>query len=577
MVTKNIQRLIIILVTLNAPFATASTMAPYEIPNTLPSKIILPWSIDHIVKPEDIHCYKTTAPSNDELRAEILHSRSGKKANAKIAGVTFRNEDTRLLDILEKLLKDRSGHIPTAIQSEFGNQATQPLDVIDAAQRIFGEREGLQLLYLFMRYRINGSHIQAVDTSPWEAAELDSIILGLSDLPEHLIPFPIHRYNEHLGYQPIFRHKRGEKINTTSGAGVIANAEMTFFDKWSEQPSELARRVAILHEASHNLQYLITDAQNWTNLSPWPKKIVYAAMSAGKAIPVEMEIKTTYRRAHEEPFVTGYSKASPIEDFAESVTAYRYAPLWLLERNPEKYEYLREVIFDGIEYLSEETCKKGNLTARKNHEAALVKAFTDYQLKLIDGGIPSITDSGIRKEKARCDFEFIKNRSTISHDQCVSTVYTKWFTQKFRSEFIKFENDAANIRAADGTGGMPVPKMNYYLKAKIGNASRTAIRKAFTEDFNTYKSKNGTKAPNCNHFSILFTNWLTNSDAKTSAVVRAGIHDSTETDVTARFLKLVCEKGVETRPNYVDLLEKFKGQGPLSASEFRYGIREAIP
>ena len=47
--------------------------------------------------------------------------------------------------------------------------------------------------------------------------------------------------------------------------------------------------------------------------------------------------------------VSNYGKTSPIEDFAESVTAYRYNPERLKDC-PSKYYYMKDFVFQGKEY-----------------------------------------------------------------------------------------------------------------------------------------------------------------------------------------------------------------------------------
>lgn len=551
MLKPNLKHLILLIIASSAPFASANIATSSSLQDLSSNKIDLPWHVSRIAKEENTHCYRTTALSDDELRSAILESA----------------KDKHLFSILEKLIQNEKGEAAVPLPHS-------SMDAIEATQRIFGDRQGLQLLYLFTRYRVNASHLQTPEAAQWDTGELDSLILTFSDLPEHLVPFPLKAANKSKGFQPVFRRK--STPISAGGGEVLADSAISIYDGWANKPSLLTKRILLFHEIGHNLQSLITDEQNWTNLSPWPATIEYGVTVNGVPAVRKIKVKSNYKGTHEEPFPTGYSKTQPGEDFAESVTVYRYAPDWLMERNPEKYEYLREVIFDGIEYTSEAGCKSGTKTTSKLQRSALDKAFTEFQLKLIDGSIPGSTVKSYREEKSRCDTEYLRTLSTKNHNECLSSLYSHAFAKDFRSNLNRYDEDTEDMRLADNSGTMQGPKMNFYLKMKIGGAYRASIRKAFIEDFNAYKSKKGTAAPNCNQFAVRFTNWLTDSTGKASAVVRSAIHNPMEPNVTAQFLERICKKGVETRPNYIDILEKLKGQGPLSASEFRHGIRETI-
>jgi len=119
-----------------------------------------------------------------------------------------------------------------------------------------------------------------------------------------------------------------------------------------------------------------------------------------------------------------------------------------------------------------------------------------------------------------------------------------------------------DVRSVDGTGGIQDPKMNVSLMAKIGNASRAEIRKTLINDFNAFQSKRGTDAPNCSEFATQLNNWIKRPRAEYAVEA---------------ILRKICEQGMTTRPSYVKLLEEFKTPGPLTATEFRYGIQKIIP
>jgi hypothetical protein len=62
-------------------------------------------------------------------------------------------------------------------------------------------------------------------------------------------------------------------------------------------------------------------------------------------------------------FVSGYAATNPAEDFAESVSGYRFNPKRLQAIAPEKYEFLKQTVFDGLEFLNEAGCSNPKYTA----------------------------------------------------------------------------------------------------------------------------------------------------------------------------------------------------------------------
>ena len=63
--------------------------------------------------------------------------------------------------------------------------------------------------------------------------------------------------------------------------------------------------------------------------------------------------------------VSTYGTRNPSEDFAESIVAYRYNPKPMKDSCPDKYNYIKDIIFDGIEYLDESGCKDKELSKKR--------------------------------------------------------------------------------------------------------------------------------------------------------------------------------------------------------------------
>ena len=125
----------------------------------------------------------------------------------------------------------------------------------------------------------------------------------------------------------------------------------------------------ILHELTHALQapkdknavYRFLDAsiggyaaspvvQNWMDATRNVADMnapQYFSDNNGWAL-VNGEWKLTTPQGNRPP--TGYGATLPTEDMADSVKMYVYDPQRLQNSSPQRYEYLRNYIFDGVEY-----------------------------------------------------------------------------------------------------------------------------------------------------------------------------------------------------------------------------------
>lgn len=212
-----------------------------------------------------------------------------------------------------------------------------------ATQDIFGDKQGLQLLYLLERYGINGSHYNRVSklSDPWTASELDEVILGLAAFPENTV--------NGKRSTPLVRFKRGKLFQdpvtkeSDSARVALRNGDyLYFFDHWNQLDSKEERIYTVTHELGHLLSEWngnYQDSTAWKDISGWKGK------------------DKDWKVSNPEKVISKYGKEAPAEDFAESVSAYRFNSRELKARSPEKYKYMKNVVFDGVEYLDDTTCK----------------------------------------------------------------------------------------------------------------------------------------------------------------------------------------------------------------------------
>lgn len=252
------------------------------------------------------------------------------KVSANVYGIELTDESSYLVSLLQALItQDSDSHKP---QGSFSSHCTK---VNCVARELFGDRVGLQLLFMLGRFGFNGSHLRVDDSSPWTSPELDTILLALSDLPKELIPSSPLVYNRRLTHyrrrQP--NPDRSDSLASTNIAGILV------YDSWNEYSIEM-QRYALFHELGHIFGYDsgLHSSQSWHETSGWIKK------------------GDGWFERDGEPAVSKYAEGNPIEDFAESFSAYRYNPKRLKEVTPRAYDLIKTQVFKDTEFTKSAAC-----------------------------------------------------------------------------------------------------------------------------------------------------------------------------------------------------------------------------
>jgi hypothetical protein len=240
--------------------------------------------------------------------------------------------------------------------------------VLCAAKEIFGEKEGTLLLYMVMRYKVNASYLansasikqtsseikkkntgffddwDAANYRPLNLSELRTLLQGINDYPESI--FSISNFKMRRGTQEeasndvssTMAHSTGQEPNT-----------ITYFHLPMEADDILGAKYVVFHEIAHIIshQKSMAESEEWKKLSGWKSEFRGLGLSPKR-------IDTFSKPSC---MVSEYGKTNANEDFAESISAYRYNPLPLKKNCPEKYNFIRKNVFKGIEYITKESCK----------------------------------------------------------------------------------------------------------------------------------------------------------------------------------------------------------------------------
>lgn len=293
----------------------------------------LGWFSSTSTQVEESKCAASSDIGLAEMEKQLINPYSPKK-DAAIMGVSFKDEDPRLLDLFKKLVD------PNLISASFRKVPAVDIrslipsncaKVLCAVKTIFGESEAVQLLYMLDKFGLNGSHLVFDQANAWQKDELEIVLKGLNDLP----PFAQKMFSN----QPFYHYKRGENRGNPN---VLANAVMEYFDRWNKQTAT-ERRYTIFHELAHNMAYFSNGdnwdySPTWLGFSQWEKK------------------GDKWSAKNLEHIASRYGNTNPVEDFAESVSVYRYHPDAKAILGDEKYQFIKETIYLGLEYNQEGNC-----------------------------------------------------------------------------------------------------------------------------------------------------------------------------------------------------------------------------
>ena len=284
------------------------------------------------------HCLEPADRIDDRAEASIkLIQRYSEPVTRRVGDVRFVQRPAVLVEALREL----TSQMPAETLAKFASDCPT---VHCAITRIFGNPQGLRLLYLMVRYRYNASHWADRHAVPWTGQELADILLALGDLPPAATPFYDQRLRslvheaQHERLKSLFPITSGEMVAISSSSDSVG-IRTTY--RWHLMPQH-QRRAAMFHELAHDFlrqQRSIVDAD----------AIWYKAMAAD-----EVFREKTGRFSST---VSRYASESLDEDFAESVVAYRYAPELMKGRTPNRANLLKVWYFDGLSYDAPASCR----------------------------------------------------------------------------------------------------------------------------------------------------------------------------------------------------------------------------
>jgi len=273
-------------------------------------------------------CKTAQAPSLSEIKGylDLRATQQDRTSGEIVKGVTLQNETAETIDALHWMLR----YLPENFLSSI--RACDSASCVTNA--LWGDELGTKMLYLMIRFGLNASEYGIRSVSRFSVDQVNSLLQAVHDLPNFMLPFGRNIPFNLLHYDPRFRFQ------------AVSNATITFFNGWENATTEM-KQYATMHELSHRMAYRSTSyyldlQKDWLALGDWSRS---------------KDVKNPWQHGPGKCFISGYSEQAPDEDFAETASAYRYAAKRLKQTCPDKYEYMKEKVFQGVEYLDNTSCE----------------------------------------------------------------------------------------------------------------------------------------------------------------------------------------------------------------------------
>jgi hypothetical protein len=209
-------------------------------------------------------------------------------------------------------------------------------DAFCAAMKIFDTKKGTYILWTYLKYGENLSPYSDVNADPggFDEATMKDIIAAFDGAPYQI-------KNDVLKDNGFFRFSKGYTLAINGKDKVIANAAGAVFDPIDNYDD--AQKIEIfIHEIGHRVSYQLNQAdrsKEWAEASGWNFQGFFSSSNSNTS-----------------GWVSEYAKENTAEDFAETFSAYRLDPNYLKKVSPERYEYMKKHVFNGVEFIKD-VCK----------------------------------------------------------------------------------------------------------------------------------------------------------------------------------------------------------------------------
>lgn len=298
--------------------------------SSLETILQLTWNVADETAMKNPRC-KKEIPSLLEIENFLNDKAVGKKEKRLIAGQEIEG-DSYHLDLLEKLIYQKDAYHNLVKDESIRIQSIKKCkNALCALENLAPSKEvSLKQAFLLSKYGFNSSPHVFKEAEFFNHDEINDALRALEQYPNFVFPLESNKQ--------FIRYPKG--VDHPESKTTIADATMSFFGNWLKEPS-WKREQHVFHEVAHRfaINFKLDVETDWLKLSGWES-------ADGD--------QWTRRESNQ---VSLYGQTDPFEDFAEAVVSYRYRPELLKEIAPKKYEYIKTLIFQGVEYLDELKCE----------------------------------------------------------------------------------------------------------------------------------------------------------------------------------------------------------------------------
>lgn len=430
---------------------------------------------------KNAQCRYSVLKSTAEIQTYFTKKTArAERTNFEILGFKFVNEYPLFIQLFRDLVA------PTINQELVGEPA-----VVDQARKschsvkcalslILGKNEYLKSMYLLDKYRFNVSPVKYFGMQNFAEQDLDLILETMELIPPHLLPLK--------ELQPLTHTHKDEKRDD----GQYAVSTIELYPLWDTETRE-AKKYILFHEIAHNWSTIssmeLDESEEWLKISGWIK------IPGGFTVGWEHPYATQSKQA-QYPWISKYSTVNSWEDFAESVSAYRFTPAKLLKQSPARYKFIKEKIFGNIEFMNGKSC-------HLNTQAQYLRAIEQRAVRALDTKVNDYNARTMEIESVLLGDKILKDCSSELAKLLLNRAGGV-------SEFNHCFKQRISKNLEENVDWLTLDRETLSLKTEFGAAKEKFIRLWLQKTYITQKFKdvawNASGDINCSNFAKSFNN-----------------------------------------------------------------------
>ena len=307
--------------------------------------------------------------------------RNSEKNNFELLGFHFKNESPFLVKHFKDLIEITDHTLSENEPQSLNIARKQCQSVRCALSVILGKEESLKALYLLDKYRFNVSPLKYYETQNFTSADLDLILETMSLIPPHLLPLQDIQQLSHS-------HKDAKRPDNE-----YAVSSIELYHSWDKGTTE-QKKYILFHEIAHNWSNIVSEeldeSQEWLKITGWIK--IPGGFTVGWEHPFQSRQKMS-----QYPWASEYASVNSWEDFAESVSSYRFTPQSLFSKSPARYNFIKNKIFGGIEFKDNKNCQLNSKAQKLENLEKIAVTALDKKVNFYNANTANIDIISLRK------------------------------------------------------------------------------------------------------------------------------------------------------------------------------------